>query len=158
MYSRFFVVLKCTVQGGPKVNVLLIAFLQLGYGWNFETVYWQILGRSGKKIILLSSLIKWHSKNQINYSELSLFQDFHKFLVLNLNFEGVQTHVLPAPANTVEIRVLLPRRFNLFIRGTLIAATTAQGSWRSYFTASVERAFLLSLLRVLYTALCFCRW
>jgi len=28
----------------------------------------------------------------------------------------------------VEIRVLLPRRFNLFIRGTLIAATTARGS------------------------------
>jgi len=32
MYSRFFVVLKHTVQGGPKVDVLLIAFLQLGYG------------------------------------------------------------------------------------------------------------------------------
>jgi len=32
MYSRFFVVLKCTVQGGPKVEVLLIAFLQLSYG------------------------------------------------------------------------------------------------------------------------------
>ena len=32
MYSRFFVVLKCTVQGGPKVDVLLIAFLHLGYG------------------------------------------------------------------------------------------------------------------------------
>jgi len=57
LYSRFFVVLKCTVQGGPKVDVLLIAFLQLGYGWNFETVYWQILGRSSKKIILLSSLM-----------------------------------------------------------------------------------------------------
>jgi len=53
---------------------------------------------------------------------------------------------------------LLPRRFNLFIHGTLIAATTARGSWRSHFTASVERAFLLSLLRVLDTALCFCRW
>jgi len=32
MYSRFFVVLKYAVQGGPKVDVLLIAFLQLGYG------------------------------------------------------------------------------------------------------------------------------
>ena len=58
----------------------------------------------------------------------------------------------------VEMRVLLPRRFNLFIRGTLIAATGARGSWRLYFTASVERAFLLSLLRVIDTALCFCRW
>jgi len=57
MYSRFFVVLKCTVQGGPKVEVLLIAFLQLSYGWSFKTVCWQILGRSGKKIILLSSLL-----------------------------------------------------------------------------------------------------
>ena len=56
MFSRCFVVLKCIVQGGPKVDVLLIAFLQLGYGWNFETVYCQLLGRSGKKIILLSSL------------------------------------------------------------------------------------------------------
>jgi len=32
LYSRFFVVLKCTVEGGPKLNVFLIAFLQLGYG------------------------------------------------------------------------------------------------------------------------------
>jgi len=32
MYSKFFVVLKRTAQGGPKVDVLLIAFLQLGYG------------------------------------------------------------------------------------------------------------------------------
>jgi len=32
MFSRCFVVLKCIVQGGPKVDVLLIAFLQLGYG------------------------------------------------------------------------------------------------------------------------------
>jgi len=32
MCSRFFVVLKCTGQGGPKVDVLLIAFFQLGYG------------------------------------------------------------------------------------------------------------------------------
>jgi len=32
MYSGFFVVLKYAVQGGPKVDVLLIAFLQLGYG------------------------------------------------------------------------------------------------------------------------------
>jgi len=32
MYSRFFVVLKCTVQGGPKVEVLLISLLQVGYG------------------------------------------------------------------------------------------------------------------------------
>jgi len=32
MYSRFFVVLTCTVQGGSTVDVLLIAFLQLGYG------------------------------------------------------------------------------------------------------------------------------
>ena len=31
MHSTFFVVLKCTVQGGPKVDVLLIAFLQLGH-------------------------------------------------------------------------------------------------------------------------------
>ena len=31
----------------------------------------------------------------------------------------------------------------LIYRGTLIAATTAWGSWPSYFTASVERAFLL---------------
>jgi len=31
MYSRFFVVLKCIAQGGPKVDVLLIVFLQLGY-------------------------------------------------------------------------------------------------------------------------------
>jgi len=47
----------------------------------------------------------------------------------------------------------------LFLRGTLIAAMTARGSWRLYFTASVERAFLmLSLLCVLDTALSFCRW
>jgi len=32
MYRRFFVVLICTVQGRPKVDVLLIACLQLGYG------------------------------------------------------------------------------------------------------------------------------
>ena len=61
MYSRFFVVLKCTVQGGAKIDVLLIAFLQLGYGSNFETVGYSILtdtvGRSVNKIILLSSLI-----------------------------------------------------------------------------------------------------
>jgi len=43
--------------------------------------------------------------------------------------------------------------------GTLIAATTAWGSWPLNFTASVERAFfLLSLLRVLDAALCLCRW
>jgi len=51
--------------------------------------------------------------------------------------------VTKSEKGNVEIRVLLPRRFNLFIRGTLIAATTARGSWRSYFTVSVERAFLL---------------
>jgi len=29
MYRTFFVFLKCTIQGGPKVDVLLIAFLYL---------------------------------------------------------------------------------------------------------------------------------
>ena len=29
MYCTFFVFLKCTIQGGPKVDVLLIAFLYL---------------------------------------------------------------------------------------------------------------------------------
>jgi len=29
MCRTFFVLLKCTIQGGPKVNVLLIAFLHL---------------------------------------------------------------------------------------------------------------------------------
>jgi len=57
MHSRFFVFSKCSVKCGPKVDVLLIAFLQLGYGWNFEMVHWQILGRSGKRIIVLSSLL-----------------------------------------------------------------------------------------------------
>jgi len=66
MYSRFFVVLTCTVQGGSTVDVLLIAFLQLGYGWNFETVYWQMLGRSGKKIILLSSLAHMETFDCVN--------------------------------------------------------------------------------------------
>jgi len=47
----------------------------------------------------------------------------------------------------------------LIYRGTLIAATTAWGSWPSYYTASVVRAFLLlSLLRVLDAALCLCKW
>ena len=44
-------------------------------------------------------------------------------------------------------------------RITWIAATTARDSWRLYFTASVERAFLmLSLLCVLDTALSFECW
>jgi len=35
----------------------------------------------------------------------------------------------------------------------------SSGSWPSYFMASVERVvLLLSLLRVLDAALCFCRW
>jgi len=42
--------------------------------------------------------------------------------------------------------------------GMLITATTAQGSWPLHLMASVERTVLLSLLRVLDTALCFCRW
>jgi len=29
MYRTFFVFLKCTIQGGPKVNLLLIAYLNL---------------------------------------------------------------------------------------------------------------------------------
>jgi len=29
MYRTFFVFLKCTIQDGPKVDVLLIAFLYL---------------------------------------------------------------------------------------------------------------------------------
>jgi len=29
MYRTFFVFLKCTIQGGPKVDVLLIVFLYL---------------------------------------------------------------------------------------------------------------------------------
>jgi len=29
MYRTFFLFLKCTIQGGPKVDVLLIAFLYL---------------------------------------------------------------------------------------------------------------------------------
>jgi len=44
------VVLKYTVKGRPKVDVLLITFLQLGYGWNFETLFWQILVVSVRKL------------------------------------------------------------------------------------------------------------
>jgi len=36
MYRTFFVFLKCAIQGGPKVDVLLIAFYI--YGWNFGRV------------------------------------------------------------------------------------------------------------------------
>jgi len=55
MYCTFFIFLKCTVQGGPKVDVLLIVF----FIFMAEILggYWQILDRSGKKIILLSPLL-----------------------------------------------------------------------------------------------------
>jgi len=52
------VVLKCTVQGGPKVDVLLIAFLQLAYAEisrRYIDKYWVIPVR---KKIISSSLIK----------------------------------------------------------------------------------------------------
>jgi len=41
MYRAFFVFLKCTIQGGPKVDVLLIAFLYLWLKfWEVSDKYW----------------------------------------------------------------------------------------------------------------------
>ena len=41
MFRTFFVVLKCTIQGGPKVDVLLIAFLYLWLKfWEGIDKYW----------------------------------------------------------------------------------------------------------------------
>jgi len=41
MYRTFFVFLKCTIQGGPKVDVLLIAFLYLWLKfWEGIDKYW----------------------------------------------------------------------------------------------------------------------
>ena len=41
MYRTFFVFLKCTIQGGPKVDVLLIAFLYLWLKfWKGIDKYW----------------------------------------------------------------------------------------------------------------------
>jgi len=41
MYRTFFVFLKCTIQGGPKVDVLLIAFLYLWLNfWEGIDKYW----------------------------------------------------------------------------------------------------------------------
>jgi len=87
MYCTFFVFLKCTIQGGPKEDVLLIAFLYLWLKfWDGIDKYWswvyfakvknfkdeketiaiaktpghrknRKLDRSGKKIILLSPLL-----------------------------------------------------------------------------------------------------
>ena len=50
----FCVFVKCTIQDGPKVDVLLIAFLYV-YGWNFG----RVLTNTGSflmKLILLSPL------------------------------------------------------------------------------------------------------
>jgi len=52
MHRAFLVFLKCTIQGGPKVDVLLIAFFI--FMAEIFGGYWQILDRSGKEIILLS--------------------------------------------------------------------------------------------------------
>ena len=41
MYRTFFVFLKCIIQGGPKVDVLLIAFLYLWLKfWEGVDKYW----------------------------------------------------------------------------------------------------------------------
>ena len=41
MHRAFFVFLKCTMQGGPKVDVLLIAFLYLWLKfWEGIDKYW----------------------------------------------------------------------------------------------------------------------
>jgi len=55
MHRTFFVFLKCTIQGGSKVDVLLIAFFT--FMAEILQGYWQILDRSCKKIILLSPLV-----------------------------------------------------------------------------------------------------
>jgi len=41
MYRTFFVFLKCTIQGGPKVDLLLIAYLHLWLTfWEGIDKYW----------------------------------------------------------------------------------------------------------------------
>jgi len=46
MYRTFFVFLKCTIQGGPEVDVLLIAFLYLWLKvWEGIGKYWIALLR-----------------------------------------------------------------------------------------------------------------
>jgi len=41
MYRTFFVFLKCTIQGGPKVDLLLIAYLHLWLKfWEGIDKYW----------------------------------------------------------------------------------------------------------------------
>ena len=41
MYRTFFVFLKCTIQGGPKVDLLLIAYLHLRLKfWEGIDKYW----------------------------------------------------------------------------------------------------------------------
>ena len=41
MYRTFFVFLKCTIQGGPQVDVLLIAFLYIWLKvWEGIDKYW----------------------------------------------------------------------------------------------------------------------
>ena len=67
---------------------------------------------------------------------------------------------LPADVNPLIGMVLMSLQFewgclwrsvcccltlNLFICGTLIAATTARGSWRFYFKASVEQGLLIAI-------------
>jgi len=52
MCRTFFVLLKCTIQGGPKVDVLLIAFLHL---W---LKFWDGIDKYCiKEIIILSPLV-----------------------------------------------------------------------------------------------------
>jgi len=46
MYRTFFIFLKCIIQGGPKVDVLLIAFLHLGLKfWEGIDKYWIVAVR-----------------------------------------------------------------------------------------------------------------
>jgi len=55
MYRTYFAFLKCTTQGGPNVDALLIAFLHLWLKfWEGIDKYWN---RFDKKIILLSPLL-----------------------------------------------------------------------------------------------------
>jgi len=57
MYRTFFVLLKCTIQGGPKVDVLLNAFLHL---W---LIFWE--GFDKYRIIPARKLFYFHHWFQV---------------------------------------------------------------------------------------------
>jgi len=76
MYRTFFVFLKCTVQGGPKVDVLLIAFLYLWLKfWEVIDKYW---------IVPVRKLFYFHHwlNHQLLLVDVATLATLHCFVIL----------------------------------------------------------------------------